>query len=116
MDAALHAIAEPRRRQILQLVRRRELPAGEIAAHFNVTRPAISQHLRILREAGLVNDRRQGTRRYYRARPEGLADLVAFLTDFWDERLLRLKQAAETEGRDTHHAGASGERSGGPGD
>jgi DNA-binding transcriptional ArsR family regulator len=95
MDAALRAIAEPRRRQILSLVRSDELSAGSIAAHFDVTRPAISQHLTVLREAGLVSERRDGTRRLYRARPEGLAELKQFLEEFWDERLARLKRAAE---------------------
>lgn len=99
MDAALHAIAEPRRRRILSLVRGRELTAGAIAGHFDVTRPAISQHIKVLREAGLLHERRQGTRRYYRARPEGLAELRDFLATFWDERLDRLKAAAEDEER-----------------
>ncbi len=97
MDAVLQAIAEPRRRRILELVRDRELPAGEIAAQFEVTRPAISQHLRVLKEAGLVSERRDGTRRMYRARPEGLAELRRFLDEFWGERLALLKQAAEQE-------------------
>ena len=97
MDAVTRAIAEPRRRQILTLVRDRELGAGEIASHFDVTRPAISQHLSVLREAGLLSERREGTRRLYRARPEGLADLREFLDDFWTNRLERLKLAAELE-------------------
>ncbi len=99
MDSALRALAEPRRREILRLVGDRELPAGEIASHFQVTRPAISQHLRVLKEAGLVNERRQGTRRLYRARPEGLAELREFLDGFWQGRLWLLKQAAEAEER-----------------
>jgi DNA-binding transcriptional ArsR family regulator len=99
MDVVLQAIAEPRRREILMLIRAGELAAGEIAAHFDVTRPAISQHLQVLMAAGLVSVRRQGTRRLYQARPEGLADLRAFLETFWDDRLLRLKQAAEAEER-----------------
>lgn len=102
MDAALHAIAEPRRRRILGLVRRRELTAGQIAANFDVTRPAISQHIKVLREAGLLHERRQGTRRYYRARPEGLAELREFLSGFWDERLDLLKATAEDEERQRH--------------
>lgn len=97
MDAAVKAIAGPRRRQILRLVRDEELTAGEIAAHFDVTRPAVSQHLSVLREAGLVNERRNGTRRLYRARPEGLADLRAFLEEFWGERLEALRREAERE-------------------
>jgi DNA-binding transcriptional ArsR family regulator len=99
MDDVLQAIAEPRRRDILVLIRADELAAGEIAAHFDVTRPAISQHLQVLMAAGLVSMRKDGTRRLYQARPEGLADLRAFLESFWDDRLLRLKEAAEAEER-----------------
>jgi DNA-binding transcriptional ArsR family regulator len=99
MEAALRAIAEPRRRRILTLVRDGELSAGEIAAHFDVTRPAISQHLGVLKEAGLVNERRDGTRRLYQARPEGFVELRSFLEGFWDERLDALRRAAERKER-----------------
>jgi DNA-binding transcriptional ArsR family regulator len=99
MEAALKAIAAPRRRQILSLVRDEELSAGEIAGHFDVTRPAVSQHLNVLKKAGLVSERRNGTRRLYRARPEGLAQLKAFLEEFWDDRLETLKREAEREER-----------------
>jgi DNA-binding transcriptional ArsR family regulator len=102
MEAALRAIAAPRRRQILALVRDGELSAGAIAAHFDVTRPAVSQHLTVLKEAGLVSERRNGTRRLYRARPEGLAELRAFLDAFWDARLETLKREAEREERKQH--------------
>ena len=95
MEAALKAIAEPTRRQILALVRDREKSAGDIASHFDVTRPAVSQHLTVLKEAGLVTECRDGTRRRYRARPEGLEELRKFIEDFWDERLAKLKQLAE---------------------
>jgi DNA-binding transcriptional ArsR family regulator len=95
MDVALRALAEPRRREILALVRDRELPAGEIARRFDVTRPAISQHLAVLRDAGLVTERRDGTRRLYRARPAGAAELRAWLEDLWDDGLGRLKTEAE---------------------
>ena len=95
MDAVLQAIAEPRRRKILQLVGTSELSAGEIASSFDVTRPAISQHLTVLRAAGLVSMRREGTRRIYRARPEALSEVRAFLDEFWSEGLERLKTAAE---------------------
>lgn len=95
MQGVLQALGEPRRREILRLVRDRELAAGEIAKHFDVTRPAISQHLTVLRSAGLVSERREGARRLYRARPEGLAELRAFLDGFWEERLARLKAEAE---------------------
>jgi DNA-binding transcriptional ArsR family regulator len=79
VEAAIRAIAERHRREIVRLVRDEELTAGQIAAHFEVSRPAVSQHLRILKDTGLVTERRQGTRRYYRARVEGLAELRAFL-------------------------------------
>ncbi len=102
MEAALRAIAAPRRRQILTLVRDGELSAGEIAAHFDVTRPAVSQHLNVLKEAGLVSERRNGTRRFYRARPEGLVQLKAFLEEFWDDRLEALKREAEREEQKKH--------------
>jgi DNA-binding transcriptional ArsR family regulator len=102
VEAALKAIAEPRRRRILTLVRDGELTAGEIASQFEVSRPAISQHLNVLKEAGLVNERRNGTRRLYRARPEGLAELKQFLDGFWDARLAALKEAAEREEREKH--------------
>ena len=102
MEAALKAIAAPRRRQILTLVREGELSAGEIASHFDVTRPAVSQHLNVLKEAGLVSERRNGTRRLYRARPEGLVELRDFLEGFWDVRLEALKREAEKEERKKH--------------
>src|SRR5690242_1082059 len=99
MQEVVQAISEPRRREILRLIRDRELSAGEIASRFDVTRPAISQHLTVLRSAGLVSERRDGTRRLYRARPEGLAELRAFLDGFWDSGLERLKVEAEREQR-----------------
>src|SRR4051794_19572895 len=99
MEAALKALAGPRRRQILTLVRDGELSAGEIAAHFEVTRPAISQHLTVLKEAGLVDERRNGTRRLYQARPTGLVELREFLDSFWGGRLEALQAEAEREER-----------------
>jgi DNA-binding transcriptional ArsR family regulator len=95
MDGLIGAISEPNRRAILQLVATREMAAGEIARHFSVTRPAISQHLTVLREAGLIVERRQGTRRLYSLRPEGLAELRAFLNRLWPEALERYKASAE---------------------
>jgi DNA-binding transcriptional ArsR family regulator len=108
VEAALRAIAEPNRRRILRLVNESELSAGEIASHFRVTRPAISQHLTVLREAGLVTERREGARRLYRARPEGLAEVRAFLDGFWAEGLERLKTAAEREERRRRRGAARG--------
>lgn len=97
MEAAIRALAEPRRRRILELVRDAELTAGEIASEFDVTRPAVSQHLTVLKDAGLLAERREGARRLYRARPEGLAGVREFIETFWDERLERLRLAAELE-------------------
>lgn len=99
MDATLAALAEPNRREILRLVHHEELPAGRIASHFRVSRPAISQHLRVLRDAGLVAERREGTRRLYRLRPEGFADVSAFVGAFWDTGLARLQAEAERQER-----------------
>ena len=94
-DEALRALAEPRRRAILRLVTHDELAAGEIAQAFEVTRTAVSQHLTVLRNAGLVSERRDGTRRYYRARPEGLAGLREFLEDMWASSLDVARRLAE---------------------
>ena len=105
VELALRAIAEPRRRDILSLVQDSELSAGEIAANFDVTRPAISQHLRVLTDAGLLALRREGTRRMYRARPEGLEEIRQFLEQFWEVRLERLKEAAEAEERSSSNGG-----------
>jgi DNA-binding transcriptional ArsR family regulator len=95
MEAALRALSDPGRRRILTLVRDEEHSAGEIAAEFTVSWPAVSQHLRVLKEAGLVTERREGTRRLYRARPEGLDDVRAFLDEFWDDKLENLKREVE---------------------
>ena len=112
IDATLQALAEPRRRAILAMIRDRELPAGEIASRFDVSRPAISQHLSVLRDAGLVTERRAGTRRLYRARPSGLADIRAWFESFWDEGLERLTGAAEAEAEATSRSpGAPGSAS-----
>jgi DNA-binding transcriptional ArsR family regulator len=96
-DDVLRALAEPRRREILRLVARDELAAGEIAGAFDVTRTAISQHLTVLRNAGLISERRLATRRLYRARPEGLAGLREFLDDMWASSLDVARRLAETE-------------------
>ena len=97
MEAAIRALAEPRRRRILELVRDGELTAGEIASTFDVSRPAVSQHLTVLKQAGLLAERREGTKRLYRARVEGLADVREFIETFWDGRLERLRLAAGLE-------------------
>lgn len=94
----MRAIGEPRRRQILRLLIARELPAGTIAERFrDVSRPAVSQHLRVLKEAGLITARRDGTRRLYRADPVRIARLRAYLDAFWGDRLEALRLGAEEE-------------------
>src|SRR4051794_32152699 len=100
------AVAQPTRREILRLLAGGERTAGSVASRFEVTQPAISQHLKVLREAGLVTERRDGARRLYRVRPEGLADLHGFLAEVLPVGLERLKQAAEGEERraDVHSA------------
>lgn len=93
------AIAQPKRREILRLLAGGELSAGTIASHFAVTQPAISQHLGVLKRAGLISERRDGTRRLYSTRAEGLADLHSFLAEVLPAGLQRLKEAAEAEER-----------------
>lgn len=96
-DEALQAIAEPRRRAILRLVAHDELAAGEIAAAFEVSRSAVSQHVSVLKNAGLLTERRDGTRRLYRARPEGLAELRSFLDEMWAGALDTARRLVEAE-------------------
>jgi DNA-binding transcriptional ArsR family regulator len=94
----LRALADPTRRAILRLVRDDEVAAGEIARHFpSMSRPAVSQHLRVLADAGLVTVRPAGNQRLYRWRREGLSDVTAFLEQMWSDRLAALKAAAERE-------------------
>jgi DNA-binding transcriptional ArsR family regulator len=96
MDAALKALAEPRRREILRLVWVHELPASDIAEHFgDVTRPAISQHLGVLKAAGLLSERRDGARRLYRAEREEMVKVQKFLEEYWTSGLERLRDVAE---------------------
>ena len=97
MDEALHALAEPRRRAILRLVARSELAAGEIAGYFEVTRTAVSQHLTVLKNAGLLTERKVATRRLYRARPEGLAGLRRFLDQMWASSLEVARDLVEAD-------------------
>jgi DNA-binding transcriptional ArsR family regulator len=110
VEAAIRAIAERHRREIVRLVRDSELTAGQIASHFEVSRPAVSQHLRILKDSGLVTERRQGTRRYYKARVEGLAELRAFLEVFLGEDTwIEPRPGTLTSGASTPAAGADTE-------
>jgi DNA-binding transcriptional ArsR family regulator len=109
-DETLKAIAEPRRRAILRLVADDELPAGEIAAAFDVSRTAVSQHLTVLKNAGLLTERRDGTRRLYRARPEGLDGLRQLLNDMWASSLDVARRLVEAERgiTDDDHAASAG--------
>ena len=99
-DEALRAIAEPRRRVILRLVAHDELSAGEIAAAFEVSRTAVSQHLTVLKHAGLLTERREGTRRLYRADRAALGRLGQVLEQLWSEQLDRLSELAEAAERE----------------
>ena len=94
-DAVLRALADPHRRQILRLVQHGELPAGQIADRFDLTQQAVSQHLTVLKRAGLLDERREGTRRLYSLRSESLQPLRILLDEFWPDALARLKQTVE---------------------
>jgi DNA-binding transcriptional ArsR family regulator len=95
-DAVLRALADPHRRQILRLVQHTELPAGRIAATFPLTQQAVSQHIRVLKQAGLLTERREGTRRLYALHHESLEPVRELLSEFWPDALRRLKKAVET--------------------
>lgn len=96
LDSAAHALADGTRRALLRLVRDDERAAGELASAFpQISRPAVSQHLRVLHQAGLVSIRPDGNRRLYRAREEGLAEVWQFIDEMWTDKLAKLKRAAE---------------------
>jgi DNA-binding transcriptional ArsR family regulator len=89
------ALGDPTRRAVFELVAERAQPVGEIAAQLPVTRPAVSQHLKVLKEAGLVIDRPAGTRRIYEVDPAGLAELRSYFERFWNKTLDAFKDAVE---------------------
>ena len=95
-EEAMNALGDPTRRAIFERLRDGPLAVGELARGLPVTRPAVSQHLRVLKEAGLVSDRREGTRRLYHVDPDGLAELRAYFESFWTQALAAFKQAAES--------------------
>jgi len=95
----MEALGDATRREIMEQLRGGPRAVGEIAAELPVSRPAVSQHLRVLKEAGLVTERRDGARRIYRIDQEGLKDLRAYLDSFWEQALAGFKAAAESEGR-----------------
>ena len=97
---ALEALGDPTRRAVFERLRGGPRSVGDIARDLPVSRPAVSQHLRVLKGAGLVTDDRQGTRRIYRIDPDGLGELRAYLDRFWDEALASFREAAEREGSD----------------
>ena len=95
----IQALSNETRFEIVRLVRKREMAAGTIARRFRLTRPAVSQHITMLREAGLLDERRVGSKRLYVVRTEGFDELAEFIEGFWRPRLRRLKQAAEAAER-----------------
>ncbi|MCH8919712.1 MAG: winged helix-turn-helix transcriptional regulator [Chloroflexi bacterium] len=96
---ALHALADETRRSVFERLRTGPRPVGELAKDLPVSRPAVSQHLRVLREAKLVRERREGTRRLYSIDPEGLLTLREYLDGYWGEVLAAFKSAAEREAK-----------------
>jgi len=95
----MDALGDPTRRAIFEQLREGPRAVGEIAGELPVSRPAVSQHLRVLKEAGLVTERRDGTRRLYRLDPDGLAQVRRYFDEFWSEALAGFKAAAESERR-----------------
>jgi DNA-binding transcriptional ArsR family regulator len=93
--AKIRALSNETRFEILKLVRDREMDAGTVARRFKMSRPAVSQHLSVLREAGLLDERRAGSKRFYVVRPAAFDDLIEFLEGYWGSRLQRLKKTAE---------------------
>jgi DNA-binding transcriptional ArsR family regulator len=92
---AIAALADPTRRAVFERLRGGPRPVVEIARGLPVSRPAVSQHLRVLKEAGLVRERREGTRNFYSVNGDGLIDLREYFEEFWDEALAAFKEAAE---------------------
>jgi DNA-binding transcriptional ArsR family regulator len=95
---AIQALGDPTRRTVFERLREGPQPVGELARGLPVSRPAVSQHLRVLKEAGLVRERREGTRNFYSVNGDGLADLRAYFEGFWDETLTAFRAAAESQG------------------
>lgn len=96
------AIADPTRRILLERLQREPMPVGRLAAGLPVSRPAVSQHLKVLKEAGLVLDHAEGTRRIYRIDPAGLGQIRRWLDQFWDEALAAFAAEAEAEADREH--------------
>jgi len=96
-DLVLRALADPHRREIIRLIQDTELPAGHIAANFTLTQQAVSQHLIVLKKAGLLEERREGTRRLYRFHSDALVPVRDLLEEFWPDALQRLKRTVERD-------------------
>ena len=98
LDGAFAALADPTRRALFERIAERPQTVGALAAQLPVSRPAVSQHLRVLKEAGLVRDQAVGTRRLYEVDPEGFGQVRTWFEDFWTDALDAFKRAAEAEG------------------
>jgi DNA-binding transcriptional ArsR family regulator len=101
VPSVFQVLADDTRRDVLGILADEELTAGQVGTHFDLTRQAVSHHLQRLREAGLVEERREGTRRYYRARPEGLVEVASFVDRFWRARLDALGRAVDAATSET---------------
>ena len=99
MGSPWKALADDSRRQVLMLLKSRERTPSEIATHFDFTLPALSTHLKVLRDAGLVSERREGQNRYYSVNREQMSEMMRFFDQFWDERLRSLKEYVENRER-----------------
>lgn len=115
-ESAIRALADPTRRHVFERLRRGPLPVGKLAEGLRVTRPAVSQHLRVLERAGLVQARREGTHRIYRIELQGLDELRRYLDQFWDDvlesfRLAAARDAKEHEGRAQRQRRSTGGKS-----
>jgi ArsR family transcriptional regulator len=99
MGSPWKAVADDSRRQVLMLLKNKERTPSEIATHFDFTLPALSTHLKVLRDAGLVNERREGQNRYYSVNRDGMSEMMRFFDQFWDDRLKSLKEYVENKER-----------------
>jgi ArsR family transcriptional regulator, arsenate/arsenite/antimonite-responsive transcriptional repressor len=99
MGSPWKALADDSRRQVLMLLKNKERTPSEIATHFDFTLPALSTHLKVLRDAGLVDERREGQNRYYSVNRDRMSEMMRFFDQFWDDRLKSLKEYVENKNR-----------------
>jgi ArsR family transcriptional regulator len=99
MGSPWKALADDSRRQVLMLLKNKERTPSEIATHFDFTLPALSTHLKVLRDAGLVNERREGQNRYYSVNRDRMSEMMRFFDQFWEDRLKSLKEYVENKNR-----------------